>query len=190
MKKKTTLRQKDIKQNTLSVPQSQDDPVISPPLGHSKMKESFHHGVCCRQVPLPLILPLRTRVLRPHLSPPQLATFDGDHEADTFHLAAFLPKQEDPVGCATCMKRPFENDPAARQLRGMAVSPQAQSQGIGSALLRSLLSEVAARGDADLVWCNARSGAVDFYTAHGFSITAEAFEIPGVGPHHRMWLRL
>jgi len=40
--------------------------------------------------------------------------------------------------------------------------------------------------DGDLLWCNARTSASGFYTRLGFAVVGEAFELPGIGPHHLM----
>ena len=41
--------------------------------------------------------------------------------------------------------------------------------------------------DCDMVWCNARLVAVDFYKSSGFKITGEIFDIVEIGPHYYMY---
>ena len=41
--------------------------------------------------------------------------------------------------------------------------------------------------ESDLLWCNARLIAVDFYESLGFKIIGEIFDIEGIGPHYYMY---
>lgn len=40
---------------------------------------------------------------------------------------------------------------------------------------------------AEVLWCNARVGALGFYLRLGFATIGEEFEIAGIGPHFVMW---
>ena len=51
---------------------------------------------------------------------------------------------------------------------------------------RKRLKELKKR-DCDMVWCNARLVAVNFYKSVGFKITGELFGIEGIGPHYYMY---
>jgi ribosomal protein S18 acetylase RimI-like enzyme len=75
----------------------------------------------------------------------------------------------------------------AYQLRGMATAPEARGRGLGRALVHACIA-FAREDGAELVWCNARVGAVGFYHKQGFEIVGDEFEIPDVGPHFRMWI--
>lgn len=141
-----------------------------------------------RSVTTPEVLPLRAMVLRAG-QPVENATFPGDDDPDTLHLAAFrkdvivavvsLYQREGPV--------PAEGD--VWQLRGMAVAPEEQGQGVGTQLLKAAIRELAARG-ATLVWCNARISAEKFYQRHGWTPHGEIFAIPGLSEHRIWWRRL
>ncbi|RDV37131.1 GNAT family N-acetyltransferase [Bradymonadaceae bacterium TMQ3] len=132
------------------------------------------------------ILPLRTRVLRPHLAPGRLAHFEGDDHPHTRHFAAW--RGEEVVGVLSLFQNPMPgNTPPAWQLRGMAVAPEVQGQGVGGRLLEHALTRQAlADPTITWVWCNARQRAVPFYERHGFAIVSPLFDIEGVGPHVRM----
>ena len=39
----------------------------------------------------------------------------------------------------------------------------------------------------DILWCNARLVAVEFYKSLGFKIIGEIFDIPSIGPHYKMY---
>jgi GNAT superfamily N-acetyltransferase len=75
------------------------------------------------------------------------------------------------------------------RVRGMATAPEARGQGLGALVLAALIDH--ARGqDADLVWCAARPRAVALYERAGFVPAGEEYEVPDLGPHRRMMLRL
>lgn len=131
------------------------------------------------------VLALRRSVLRPG-RPPEAAIFDGEDSA--LHLAAFGGDRI--VGVAALFERAFAFEPgAAWQLRGMAVAPEHQNQGIGRVLIEACVQHMAQSGDGWL-WCNARLAALGFYRANGFEIFGEEFEIPDVGPHFVMARRV
>jgi predicted GNAT family N-acyltransferase len=39
-------------------------------------------------------------------------------------------------------------------------------------------------------WCNARQVAVNFYANVGFEVVSKEFDIPGIGPHYAMYLKI
>lgn len=137
-------------------------------------------------VPLWVILPLRQQVLRP-LLPTDAARFDGDDDPTTIHLA--IRAGQDVIGVTSLYRRPCpdRDADAAMQLRGMAVAPKNRGRGVGSALLDSSVRHARAVG-VTVLWCNARVEAVGFYLRHGWRTLGREFDIPGVGPHHRMFL--
>ena len=70
----------------------------------------------------------------------------------------------------------------------MAVRKSARGQGIGAAVLLSLLDEAKRLGYAELV-LHAQTHAVGFYLRYGFEIRGEEFLEAGI-PHHRMLLTI
>lgn len=106
--------------------------------------------------------------------------FPGDHDETTRHVGAF--ENGICIGCATFLKSEWEGQPAWK-LRGMAVDPARQRQGIGRALLA--FAESTEIG-ISVVWCNARETAVGFYTKTGWSVASDRFDVPGIGWHYRM----
>ncbi len=132
---------------------------------------------------------VRWPILRPGF-PRDTAIFPGDNDPETRHFGAYL--NEKLVGVASIFRAPMPDDPVDRiawQLRGMATLPSVRGSGFGRALLEAC--EVAAHAlGVELLWCNARIAAAPFYQLHGWIITGEQFEIPTVGPHFRMLLRL
>lgn len=66
----------------------------------------------------------------------------------------------------------------------MAVLPEYRNQGVGSALLLSLI-ELAGEHKLDEVYVHAQESAATFYHQHGFIATGEPFEEAGI-PHYSM----
>ena len=132
---------------------------------------------------------LRRDVLRPG-QPLNAVMHDYDFQPDTFHVAAFGPRNQ-VAACATFYPEPPPGKAAenAWRLRAMASLPQLRGQGYGAAALRYGIAEIRRRGGT-LLWCNARTGAVGFYERIGFSIVSDEFEVESIGPHYVMEIHL
>jgi GNAT superfamily N-acetyltransferase len=132
---------------------------------------------------------VRLPVLREGL-PREAAIFDGDDAPGTKHFGVFFANRL--VAVASIYEAVFPEKTAIReawQLRGMATLPAARGRGCGRALLQACVEEARAAG-GEVLWCNARTSAMDFYRRHGLQSMGNEFDIPGVGPHFRMWLWL
>ena len=108
-----------------------------------------------------------------------------DYELGTFHMAYI--SNEKIVTCATFYPEKsikIKSDNAYR-LRGMATDSRFTRKGYASNLMAESFKELKKR-DCDMVWCNARLVAVDFYKSVGFKITGDLFDIAGIGPHYYM----
>ena len=109
-----------------------------------------------------------------------------DYEAGTFHMACIV--DEKIVTCASYYPEKsikIKSDNAYR-LRGMATDSNFQRKGYASDLMEESFKELKKR-DCDMVWCNARLVAVDFYKSVGFKITGDLFDIAEIGPHYYMY---
>lgn len=133
-------------------------------------------------------LPLRHALLRPK-QPLEASRYPGDDMAPAFHLGAF--SGEDLIGIASFYLQPLPGESGEKvwRLRGMAVSPDHQRKGVGRDLIGRGLEELKKR-DAGLLWCNARVSALQFYQALGFETVGEAFELPEIGWHYVMSIKL
>jgi predicted GNAT family N-acyltransferase len=138
------------------------------------------------RVPIVAILPLRQAVLRPAL-PPEASSYAEDDAPTTIHLAAY--EGSDVIGCVTVFPEALADEPAAWRLRGMATDPVVRGTGVGARLLAAAIEAATATG-APLLWCNARAPAEGFYARYGFIATGELFDVPSLGPHRFMRLRL
>ena len=135
------------------------------------------------RVPAGVTFRLRRSVLRPHETYDELV-LPGDDDPDTGHFAAFDDEGE-VVGTSTVRREapPWDPDRApAWRLRGMATADGLRGQGIGAKVLAATIDHVAAEGGG-LLWCNARTPAVDFYRRAGFETRGEVWEEPEIGPH-------
>jgi GNAT superfamily N-acetyltransferase len=130
------------------------------------------------------IVALRHRELRPGF-PASAAHFEHDEAATTRHLGAFHPDSGEVLGCASFVASPWEGR-AAFRLRGMATRADWLRRGIGTRVLRLGETILRTETDATVLWCHARLVAVPFYVRLGWEIVSEVFDIPTVGPHHRM----
>ncbi|SDN44647.1 GNAT family N-acetyltransferase [Geodermatophilus sp. DSM 45219] len=144
-------------------------------------------AVSVAEVPLDVVLPLRSAVLRGG-GP---AGMPGDDDPATVHLAA-RDAGGRVVGVVRYSPAPCPWRPDARapwQLRGMATTPGVRGLGVGRVLVAEGLARVAARG-GDLVWCDARTTAAGFYERMGFTVVTGEYDKPGVGPHVGMVVAL
>jgi GNAT superfamily N-acetyltransferase len=115
--------------------------------------------------------------------------YAGDDNPTTFHLGVFNDHQL--VTIASFFSNRNEHIDAENpiQLRGMATLPEFQGKGLGRLMIRAAIDESRKRSH-DVLWCNAREEAVKFYEKLGFQISSNRFEIPKVGPHFVMHIRM
>jgi ribosomal protein S18 acetylase RimI-like enzyme len=71
----------------------------------------------------------------------------------------------------------------------MATIGSYRGRGIGNQLVNFAI--VYLRGQkANYIWCNARKNAVKFYLNLGFEVVSPEFEVPGIGPHYAMYVKI
>ncbi|MDO9039283.1 MAG: GNAT family N-acetyltransferase, partial [Lutibacter sp.] len=68
---------------------------------------------------------------------------------------------------------------------GMATLNEYQGFGAGKLMLEKAV-QILKEKDIDILWCNARIAAVEFYKKQGFQTFGEKFEISYVGEHYVM----
>jgi len=129
---------------------------------------------------------IRLKVLR--IKSPLSYKFQGDLDGDTFHLGAFENKKLLTVASFVKSTHPSLTG-SQYHLRGMATLESFQNRGFGKILLQE--AEVRLRSlDTEVLWCNARVIAFDFYLKQGFEFFGEIFNIEDVGPHAVMVKKL
>ena len=134
------------------------------------------------------VLALRNEVLREGRLTLDECRFPNDDAEGTFHLGYY---DNDRLVCIASFhpQNYKEYTGKAYQLRGMATSESYRGKGIGNQLVNFAI--VYMRGQkVNYVWCNARNKAVRFYQNLGFEIISEEFEVPGIGPHHVLYLKI
>ena len=120
--------------------------------------------------------------------PVETCAMPGDDAEDTFHLGLF--DAEKLIGVVTFMNAAKPQFTGKQyQLRGMAVLEAYQGKGLGNILVTEGEQQLKQLG-YDLLWCNARIKALNFYTRKGFKIEGEAFEIEPIGTHYLLYKKL
>ena len=134
------------------------------------------------------VLPLRSLVLRDGKLPPADCFFENDDAEGAFHVGYFIAHEL--VCVASFHPVAYQTYPGkAYQLRGMATAPQHRGKGIGAQLVNFALTYL--RGQqVNYVWCNARQVALSFYQSIGFEVVSAQFDVPGIGPHYAMYLKI
>ena len=129
--------------------------------------------------------PVRHIVLRAG-KPIESCQFNGDELGSTLHFGYYLNNQI--IGVISLFEIDNSHFIAQKsfQIRGMAVLPTFQKQGVGEALVKEA-EKFCTTQKADLIWFNARSTAVGFYQKMGYEIVGSEFEIKEVGPHFLMF---
>lgn len=134
------------------------------------------------------VLPVRNEVLRDGKLTLEQCRFPGDDAEGAFHLGYF--DNEQLVCIVTFFPKNYEGYTGkGYQLRGMATLESHRSKGIGNQLVNFAI--VYLRGQkANYIWCNARKKALKFYGDLGFEIISDEFEVPNIGPHRVMYLKI
>ena len=130
--------------------------------------------------------PIRKSVLREGMTLSH--EMNADHDADTLHLGLFDKEQ---LVCVGSFMKASNTDFKGLQfqLRGMGSAIGFQGRGYGKSLLAAAEQILIDRG-ADLLWCNARVVALDFYSKLGYTSIGDLFEVDQVGPHFVMFKKL
>jgi GNAT superfamily N-acetyltransferase len=134
------------------------------------------------------VLPLRNQVLREGKLTLDECRFPNDDAEGTFHLGYYVAEE---LACIASF-HPMSYagyEGKAYQLRGMATAPGHRGKGIGNRLVNFAITYL--RGQkVNYMWCNARKVAVQFYMGTGFEIISPVFDVPGIGPHYVMYVKI
>ncbi len=134
------------------------------------------------------VLAIRNEVLREGRLTLNACRFPGDDSEGAFHLGYYVG---DALACIASFHPQVYKDYAGRayQLRGMATTEKHRNQGLGNQLVNFAI--VYMRGQkVNYCWCNARKKAVAFYKSLGFEIISAEFEVPDIGPHYVMYVKI
>lgn len=128
---------------------------------------------------------LRNEVLWPHKTF-ENCILETDRHSTTFHFGV----QKDGLTVATVT---FQKEQSQRlqqekqyRLRAMAVREGYRGLGYGDAIVEAGLVHLNELG-VEVVWCDARVAALNFYRRLHFNELEEEYEIPIIGMHRFMW---
>jgi ribosomal protein S18 acetylase RimI-like enzyme len=126
---------------------------------------------------------IRKEILRKNI--PLTEKTEGDFKESTFHLGAFIDGELVSVATFVENKNSYFKGNQYR-LRGMATDRVYQGKGLGRKLILKA-EEILKVRKADVLWFNARIGALDFYKKLGYEIIGEEFDIQYIGGHFNMY---
>tara|TARA_B100000945_G_scaffold30599_1_gene21014 strand:+ start:325 stop:759 length:435 start_codon:yes stop_codon:yes gene_type:complete len=141
-----------------------------------------------KEVDAEQIRPLRHKELRQG-KPFSTTSYQKDNEKETFHLACYINNKI--VSCATFYPEKSDVFQAkkAYRLRGMATDEKYRKKGCGKKIMQEAFKKIKNK-KGDLLWCNARLIAVEFYKKLGLSPSGDLFNISDIGPHYLMHRKL
>lgn len=134
------------------------------------------------------LLAIRNNVLREGKLSPEECIFPTDTLIGAFHLGYYIGDELVSIG-SFHPQTYGEYTGYGYQLRGMATIDKYRGKGIGNQLLNFAIVYLRGR-KANYVWCNARKSARQFYLNMGFEIIRPEFEVPGIGPHYVMYVKI
>jgi predicted GNAT family N-acyltransferase len=104
----------------------------------------------------------------------------------TFHFGGFVDGKL--IGIATFIQN--DNtlfDGFQYRLRGMATLDAYQGKGIGGSVLKESIKFLKEK-NVEVLWCNARTSALNFYQKLGFKAVGTEFDVYLIGPHYVMYI--
>lgn len=128
---------------------------------------------------------LRNEVLWPHKTF-ENCILETDRLSTTFHFGIQIEGLT--VATVTLQQEKSHRLQQVKQyrLRAMAVREGYRGQGFGDAIVEAGLNHLRELG-VEVVWCDARVAALNFYRRHHFNELEEEYEIPIIGMHRFMW---
>lgn len=138
------------------------------------------------EITAPQAYKIRKDVLRDGI--PLTEKMDGDFDESTIHLGVFV---DDVLACvATFMQHDSPHFYGFQyRLRGMATHKEYQQQGLGKIILDKA-EQLLLQKKVDVLWCNARVVALDFYKKSEYQIIGAEFDVHLIGPHFVMFKNL
>ena len=131
------------------------------------------------------VRPLRNLVLRPGL-PIETTYYKEDNDIGTIHLAYIINKEIISIGTFYPQNDSILKSKNGYRLRGIATHPEFRRNSAATKLMKESFT-VLKHKNCDIIWCNARLIALDFYKSLGFKINGKEFNIKDIGSHFLMW---
>ena len=136
----------------------------------------------------PLTYKIRKNVLWPHIKNGNYS-IDSDNQKDTFHLGTFLDKKIISIGTFIKENNTKFNCNSQYRLRAMATHSNYRKINAGKTLFLKAL-DVLKNKNIELLWCDARIAAVEFYKSVNMKTLKGTYNIPSIGLHKTMYLYL
>jgi GNAT superfamily N-acetyltransferase len=143
-------------------------------------------NMIARQIEAYHTKPLRHLVLWPHIAKEEDCIIDIDQREDAIHLGTWDGDRLVSIGSLFKMKSPKLENQNQYRLRAMATHPDYRGKNAGKVLIEKACEILKEKG-AEVLWCDAREAAIGFYSALGFQLLDELYEVPCIGPHKFMW---
>lgn len=115
--------------------------------------------------------------------------FSGDGRSRAYHIGAVL--QGSIIGIASVYNepRPAMVEGRAWRLQGLAVMTRDRREGVGTSLVEAISRHVL-RNKGNFIWANVPVDCCDFFRELKYEVAGDAFDVPGLGDHRRVLLRL
>ena len=118
--------------------------------------------------------------------PIESCIFDGDEHENTFHLGLYIENKLAAVASFLKNNNPLIIEKHQYQLRGMAVIEEFQKKGLGKDIL-NFAESLLKQENTEVIWCNAREIAVNFYKNCNYKIIGNTYTIKNIGLHYTMY---
>jgi len=133
-------------------------------------------------------LAIRNEILRNGKPGSDDCKFRQDEEEGSFHLGLFVEgKLVSIASFHKCNHTDYYGK--GYQLLEMATLNEHRGKGYGNKLINFAVVFLR-RQKAEYVWCNARKVAYHFYFRLNFKFISDEHEVPGIGPHRNMFLKI
>ena len=131
---------------------------------------------------------IRKQVLWPHIKNGDYS-ISVDKHPDTFHLGTFLDKKIVSIGTFVKQENNNFNCKEQYRLRAMATDRKYRKKNAAKTLFLKAI-EILKNKNTNLLWCDARIGAIKFYQSVNMKSLEGIYNIPHIGEHKTMYIYL
>lgn len=139
-------------------------------------------------IPCELTYKIRKEVLWPHIKN-GIYSLDIDSQKNTFHLGTFLNEKIVSIGTFVKQENHHFNCKEQYRLRAMATDSKYRKRNAAKTLFLKAI-EILKNKNTNLLWCDARIGAIKFYQSVNMKSLEGTYNIPHIGEHKTMYIYL